>query len=70
MACAQVVDQVSKKTYECTMDAQEGVVTFLLEEMAQQLVKEHLLAFAILLQHGSCAPVCFDKGRAAVQAPF
>ncbi len=44
---------MTKKTYECTMDAQEGVVTFLLEEMAQQMVKENLLAYAILLQQGA-----------------
>ena len=35
--------------YEQTMDAQEGVVYFLLEEMAQQRIKENLLAYALLL---------------------
>lgn len=49
---------MTKKTYECTMDAQEGVVTFLLEEMAQQMVKENLLAYAILLQQGARLPMC------------
>ena len=38
--------------YEQTMDAQEGVVYFLLEEMAQQRIKENLLAYALLLIRG------------------
>jgi hypothetical protein len=38
--------------YEQTMDAQEGVVYFLLEEMAQQRIKENLLAYALLLLRG------------------
>ena len=51
----QVVDTITKKMYECTMDAQEGVVTFLLEEMAAQRVKELLLAYALLLSRGARA---------------
>ena len=39
--------------YDCTLDAQEGVVTFLLEECAQQRVKENLLAYALLLRAGA-----------------
>ena len=39
--------------YEQTMDAQEGVVYFLLEEMAQQRIKENLLAYALLLIRGA-----------------
>ena len=38
--------------YEQTMDAQEGVVYFLLEEMAQQRIKENLLAYTLLLSRG------------------
>lgn len=38
--------------YEQTMDAQEGVVYFLLEEMAQQRIKENLLAYTLLLIRG------------------
>ena len=38
--------------YEQTMDAQEGVVYFLLEEMEQQRIKENLLAYAMLLIRG------------------
>lgn len=54
----QVVDQITQQLYDQTMDAQEGVVYFLLEEMAQQRIKEHLLAYALLLINGarSCPP--------------
>lgn len=48
----QVVDQITMQLYEQTMDAQEGVVYFLLEEMAQQRIKENLLAYALLLIRG------------------
>lgn len=51
----QVVDQVTKQLYEQTRDAQEGVVYFLLEEMAQQRIKEYLLAYALLLLKGAPA---------------
>lgn len=52
MPCAQVVDQITMQLYEQTMDAQEGVVYFLLEEMEQQRIKENLLAYALLLIRG------------------
>ena len=48
----QVVDQITMQLYEQTMDAQEGVVYFLLEEMEQQRIKENLLAYALLLIRG------------------
>ena len=48
----QVVDQVTQQLYEQTMDTQEGVVYLLLEEMAQQRIKEYLLAYALLLLKG------------------
>ncbi|KAK9905089.1 hypothetical protein WJX75_009516 [Coccomyxa subellipsoidea] len=49
---ARVVDQVTQQLYEQTMDTQEGVVYLLLEEMAQQRIKEYLLAYALLLIKG------------------
>lgn len=49
----QVVDQVTQQLYEQTMDTQEGVVYLLLEEMAQQRIKEYLLAYALLLLKGA-----------------
>ena len=52
LICGQVVDQITMQLYEQTMDAQEGVVYFLLEEMAQQRIKENLLAYALLLIRG------------------
>ncbi|CAL8464423.1 g3958 [Coccomyxa elongata] len=51
-ARARVVDQVTQQLYEQTMDTQEGVVYLLLEEMAQQRIKEYLLAYALLLLKG------------------
>lgn len=47
------MDQVTQQLYEQTMDTQEGVVYLLLEEMAQQRVKEYLLAYALLLLKGA-----------------
>jgi hypothetical protein len=47
-----VVDQITQQLYDQTMDAQEGVVYFLLEEMAQQRIKEYILAYALLLIQG------------------
>ena len=44
---------ITKKMYECTQDAQEGVVTFVLEECAHQRIKENLLAYALLLRAGA-----------------
>lgn len=52
MMWVQVVDQITMQLYEQTMDAQEGVVYFLLEEMEQQRIKENLLAYALLLIRG------------------
>ena len=47
-----MVDAITMQLYEQTMDAQEGVVYFLLEEMAQQRIKENLLAYTLLLSRG------------------
>ncbi|KAK9839613.1 hypothetical protein WJX81_000929 [Elliptochloris bilobata] len=49
LARQQVVDQVTKALYEQTMDAQEGVTDWLLDQMAAQHVKELLLAYYLLL---------------------
>ena len=53
MRAAQVVDQVTKALYEQTMDAQEGVTDWLLDQMAAQHVKELLLAYYSLLLAGA-----------------
>ncbi len=55
LVCVQVVDQVTQQLYEQMMDTQEGVVHLLLEQMAQQRIKEYLLAYALLLTKGACA---------------
>lgn len=47
---------MTQQLYEQTMDAQEGVVYLLLEEMAQQRIKEYLLAYALLLVKGARHP--------------
>ncbi len=52
----QVVDQVTKALYEQTMDAQEGVTDWLLDQMAAQHVKELLLAYYLLLLSGAPPP--------------
>jgi hypothetical protein len=52
----QVVDQVTKALYEQTMDAQEGVTDWLLDQMAAQHVKELLLAYYLLLLSGALRP--------------
>ena len=49
----QVVDKITTQLYEQTMDTQEGVIYYLLEEMSQQRIKENLLAYALLLLRGS-----------------
>ena len=49
----QVLDQITERLYEQTMDAQDGVIYFLLDQMADQHVKELLLAYFLLLQLGN-----------------
>lgn len=49
----QVLDQITERLYEQTMDAQEGVLYFLLDQMSDQHVKELLLAYAFLLRAGA-----------------
>lgn len=49
----QVLDQITDRLYNQTMDAQDGVIYFLLDQMADQHVKEQLLAYFALLSHGT-----------------
>lgn len=53
--CPQVLDQITQRLYEQTMDAQDGVLYFLLDQMADQHVKELLLAYVLLLKLGEQA---------------
>ena len=53
-----MVDQVTKALYEQTMDAQEGVTDWLLDQMAAQHVKELLLAYYTLLLAGVRTSTC------------
>ena len=48
----QVLDQITDRLYNQTMDAQDGVIYFLLDQMSDQHVKEQLLAYFILLLNG------------------
>ena len=48
----QVLDQITDRLYNQTMDAQDGVIYFLLDQMADQHVKEQLLAYFVLLLNG------------------
>ena len=48
----QVLDMITDTLYEKTMDAQEGVLFFLLDQMAEQHVKELMLAYFMLLRFG------------------
>lgn len=48
----KVLDQITDRLYNQTMDAQDGVIYFLLDQMADQHVKEQLLAYFILLLNG------------------
>ena len=48
----QVLDMIHERLYEQTMDAQDGVMYFLLDQMADQHVKELMMAYYVLLRHG------------------
>lgn len=48
----QVLDQITERLYEQTMDAQDGVMYFLLDQMADQHVKELMLAYFLMLRLG------------------
>lgn len=50
------MDQITEALYEQTMDAQEGVIYFLLDQMADQHIKEATIAYFTLLSSG--APGC------------
>lgn len=63
---------MTKALYEQTMDAQEGVTDWLLDQMAAQHVKELLLAYYSLLlagraplPPGSCLMCCCARSLAA-----
>ena len=48
------MDQITEALYEQSMDAQEGVIYFLLDQMADQHVKEAAVAYFVLLFSGAC----------------
>ncbi|KAK9809543.1 hypothetical protein WJX73_000179 [Symbiochloris irregularis] len=52
IARQQVMDQITEALYEQSMDAQEGVIYFLLDQMADQHVKEAAVAYFVLLFSG------------------
>ncbi|KAK9804732.1 hypothetical protein WJX72_002789 [[Myrmecia] bisecta] len=47
-----LVDQMTERLYEKTLDSQEGVIYMLLDQMASQHIKEVLLAYTLLLLNG------------------
>lgn len=53
MQPVQVMDQITEALYEQSMDAQEGVIYFLLDQMADQHVKEAAVAYFVLLFSGA-----------------
>lgn len=63
----QVMDQITEALYEQTMDAQEGVVYFLLDQMADQHIKEAAVAYFVLLASGAwpCTPRASRKPEPA-----
>ena len=52
------MDSITEALYEQTMDAQEGVVLFLLDQMAEDHVKEAAIAYFVLLSTGGEAEGC------------
>ena len=50
-----------------TMDAQEGVLYYLLDQMADQHIKETLLAYVILLSSGIILSPAVHEESAAAQ---
>ena len=52
-AAVQVMEQITEALYEQTMDAQEGVIYYLLDQMTEQHIKEVLVAYFILLSSGA-----------------
>ena len=48
---AELQKQMSLKVYDISLDAQEGVLFSILDEMSDQYVKEMLLAYFILYKH-------------------
>ncbi|KAL6765110.1 hypothetical protein V8C86DRAFT_2461422 [Haematococcus lacustris] len=49
---SQMIQTMTNLLYDKTTDAQEGVVSMLLEDMAEQQLKEAVLAYTLLLMHG------------------
>ena len=48
---AELTKQMSQKIFDVSLDAQEGAIYSVLDEMADQCVKEQLLAYFLLLKH-------------------
>eukprot|EP00891_Asterochloris_glomerata_P004101 jgi/Astpho2/4101/Aster-01245 len=48
----RIQDDMTRRLYEKTLNAQEAVIADLLDEMAEQRLKEELLAYVLLLMHG------------------
>ena len=48
---ADLSKQVAQKVFDVSMDAQEGALYSVLDEMSDQVVKEQLLAYFLLLKH-------------------
>lgn len=48
---AELTKQMSQTVFDISMDAQEGAIYSVLDEMADQFVKEMLLAYFLLLKH-------------------
>ena len=48
---ADLQKQMSQKVFDVSMDAQEGALYSVLDEMSDQIVKEQLLAYFLLLKN-------------------
>lgn len=48
---AEMMKQMSQTVFDISMDSQEGAIYSVLDEMADQYVKEILLAYFLLLKH-------------------
>lgn len=48
---AELMKQMSQTVFDISMDSQEGAIYSVLDEMADQFVKEMLLAYFLLLKH-------------------
>lgn len=48
---ADLAKQMAQTVFEISMDAQEGALYSVLDEMADQYIKEQMLAYFLLLKH-------------------